>query len=333
LFAEASLAGEFGRSTWVAGLAYQADSYRSATFPALDYDFAVPGLFVQTEHEASEELTLAASARLDAHSEYGTRFSPRVSALYRPGFWTFRASVGSGFFAPTPFVDETEAAGLSRLEPLGGLRAETAESASVDIGYARGPVEANFTLFGSNMTNTTRLQVIDPSPEAGRVRLINVEGATRIRGAELLLRYRWEAFSITGSYLYVGSSEPDPERPGRREVPLTPRHTAGLVAMWERHGAGRIGFEAYYTGEQLLEDNPFRSRSWPYLELGLLGEVVLGKVRLFVNAENLLGVRQTRYDPLIRPTRAPDGRWTVDAWAPAEGFIVNGGVRFQFGGG
>ena len=59
---------------------------------------------------------------------------------------------------------------------------------------------------------------------------------------------------------------------------------------------------------------------------------MLGNVRLFVNAENLLGVRQTRYDPLVRPTRAPDGRWTVDAWAPTEGFIVNGGVRLSFGG-
>jgi iron complex outermembrane receptor protein len=35
---------------------------------------------------------------------------------------------------------------------------------------------------------------------------------------------------------------------------------------------------------------------------------------------------------LVRPTRAPDGRWTVDAWAPTEGFIVNGGVRLSFGG-
>jgi iron complex outermembrane receptor protein len=51
----------------------------------------------------------------------------------------------------------------------------------------------------------------------------------------------------------------------------------------------------------------------------MLGEIVLGKVRLFVNAENLLGVRQTKYDPLVRPVRAPDGRWTVDAWAPDRG--------------
>lgn len=71
---------------------------------------------------------LSCSARVDFHSDYGTRFSPRLSALYRPGPWTIRASLGKGFYAPTPFVDEIEAAGLSRLEPLGPLRADIAGS-------------------------------------------------------------------------------------------------------------------------------------------------------------------------------------------------------------
>jgi len=108
LFAEASLAGEAGATNWVAGLAYQADGYRSATFPQFDYDFSVPAIFAQAEHALSDELILAGSARLDAHSDYGTRISPRLSILYRPGFWTVRASAGSGFYAPTPFVEEIE---------------------------------------------------------------------------------------------------------------------------------------------------------------------------------------------------------------------------------
>ena len=68
-----------------------------------------------------------------------------------------------------------------------------------------------------------------------------------------------------------------------------------------------------------------RTPSKPYFEVGLLGEIAVGKARLFLNAENILNVRQTRYDPLLLPARAPDGRWTVDVWAPTDGFIVNGG--------
>jgi len=51
---------------------------------------------------------------------------------------------------------------------------------------------------------------------------------------------------------------------------------------------------------------------------------------LFINAENIGNIRQTRYDKLVRPQRHPDGRWTLDAWAPLEGRTVNGGVRVGF---
>lgn len=161
--------------------------------------------------------------------------------------------------------------------------------------------------------------------------MVNANGPTRIRGAELLLRYRWDAVSLTGSYVHLDATEPDNNGTARQRLPLTPRHAAGLVAMWEEHDRGRIGFEAYYTGRQSLDDNPFRTKSRPYVHMGLLGEIMLGRVRLFLNAENLLNVRQTRWDPLLRSTRAPDGRWTVDAWAPTDGFVLNGGVRLKFG--
>jgi iron complex outermembrane receptor protein len=328
LFGEASVAGSSGATSWVGGVAFQSDGFASETFPAFDYTYAAPGIFAQIEQEASLDLTLAASARVDFHNEFGTQFSPRLSALYRPGNWTVRGSLGRGFFAPTPFVDGIEAAGLSRLDPLGDLEVETARTASLDIGYADGGWEANVTFFGANIDNATRLEEI----ARDRVQIINIDGTTRVRGSELLLRFKQDGFTVTGSYVFVDATEPDPSGIGRREVPLTPKHTAGLVGMWEEHGKGRIGIEAYYTGEQELEDNPYRTRSRPYFHLGILGEITLGKVSLFANAENLLDVRQTKYDPLLLPQRAASGEWTVDAWAPLEGFILNGGVRLRFGG-
>lgn len=327
LFAEASLSGSSGGTSWVSGFAYQEDSFRSKAFPAFDYTFRVPGAFAQLEQDVGSEMTLAGSARLDMHNEYGAQFSPRLSLLYRPGPWTIRASGGRGFYAPTPFVEEIEAAGLSRLEPLGELDAESATTASLDVGYRSGPIEANFTLFGSNMKDTTRLETVGQE----LVRMVNVPGETRIRGSELLLRYRRGKYVLTGSYLYLDASEPDPDDTGRRIVPLTPKHTAGLVAMWEDHDKGRVGVELYYTGKQQLEDNPYRTESKPYFELGVLAEIVVGKARLFINAENILDVRQTKYDPLVRPSRAPDGRWTVDVWGPTDGFVLNGGIRLRFG--
>jgi iron complex outermembrane receptor protein len=62
-----------------------------------------------------------------------------------------------------------------------------------------------------------------------------------------------------------------------------------------------------------------------------MGERRLNKhVRLFLNLENLTNIRQTRWDPLLRQNRGADGRWTVDAWAPLDGRVINGGLRLNF---
>jgi outer membrane receptor for ferrienterochelin and colicins len=115
-----------------------------------------------------------------------------------------------------------------------------------------------------------------------------------------------------------------------RDVAQTPRHSAGVVGMWEVEDSGRIGVEWYYTGSQALEENPYRTVSEPYMIVGVLAEKQFGRIRLFVNGENLSGVRQTKWDPLLRPTRAVDGRWAVDAWAPLDGRTINGGIRLGF---
>ena len=325
LLSEASLSGDLANASWVGGVAYQVDQYDSETFPIHDYTYKSPAVFAHFDQDFGERVTGALSVRWDDHSEYGAQLSPRVALLFREGPWTVRGSWGRGFYAPTPFIEETEAAGLSRLEPLANITAETAETASIDVGYAVGSFETGLTFFGSNVDHAVRLEAL----ATDRVQMVNVDGTTRTQGIEALMRWRLDSIVVTASYLYTDSSEPDDIGNGRREVPLNPRHSAGIVAIWEAEEKGRLGFEVYYTGSQPLEDNPYRREGDPYFEVGLLGEIIRGRFSFFLNLENLLNVRQTRYDPLVRPNRAPDGRWTVDAWAPLDGFVANAGVRIR----
>ena len=132
----------------------------------------------------------------------------------------------------------------------------------------------------------------------------------------------------TSTYSYVYSREDGDSV--RQDVALTPRHSAGFVGMWEEEEWGRIGLEVYYTGRQRLEVNPYRTTSVPYVIVGALVEKRVGRARLFLNAENLTNVRQTHWDSMLRPSRGVDGRWTVDAWAPLDGWGINGGVRLGF---
>lgn len=326
-FGEVSLTKAVGRHTFVAGGALQSDAYRATEQSRFDYTYWVPSLFAQDDIAWSPRVAVSASARVDRHSTYGTIVSPRLSVLLRPAAdWTVRLSGGGGYFAPTPLTEETEAVGLARLRSFSGNDVERAESYSADVSRSIGAVEVNLTLFGSRVNDALAMRQAGPA----EYELVPLAGPTNTVGGESLLRWRVGDVTVVGSYTFVRSTEPDPTTAVRRDVPMTPRHSAGLTAMWEREGAGRVGLECYFTGSQRLDDNPFRLRSPAYPYFGALAERRLGRVRLFVNSENLSDRRQTRYDPLIRPLRRFDGRWTVDAWAPLDGFVVNAGLRFAF---
>jgi outer membrane receptor for ferrienterochelin and colicins len=322
VFGEVAVRGTAGRQTWVGGLAIERDAYTARDVPRFDYTFIVPGAFAQYELTASPNLALSASGRLDLHSEYGTFFSPRVSALARAGRWSSRLSVGTGFFGPTPVTEETEAAGLTRLEVRPPVEAERGLSSSFDLSRTDGPLSYTATLFASRIDHPLH---VERSPSYV---LSTLPDPTTNVGLELLGTWRRAPFSVTATYTYVRARETVDAV--EHDVALTPRHSAGIVGMWEKEDAGRVGIEWYYTGRQSLEENPYRSISEPYMILGFLAEKQFGRVRLFVNGENLTGVRQTRWDPLLLETRAADGRWTVDAWAPLEGRNVNGGLRIRF---
>jgi iron complex outermembrane receptor protein len=329
-FGEISLTGTRGSHTWVVGGAVQADDYQGREVTRADYNISGAAVFAQDEFVAHPRLTLAGSVRVDGYSRRGGFVSPRASALVRaPGGWTVRASGGSGFFVARTVTEETEAAGLTPLSSFDISEPERALSGSLDANREFGPVEFNGTVFASRVTNTLRMRPALAGP-APAYDLVPLSGPTRTTGVELLARIRRGAVSLTPTYTYVHATEPDPVTSVRGDVGYTPRHSAGFTAMWEREGVARVGFEAYFTGRQTLEHNPFRATSPAYPYFGALVERQFGRLRAFVNFENFGNLRQTNTSSLVRPTRNFDGRWTVDAWAPLEGFTVNGGVRVTF---
>ena len=347
-FTEASAALPRGRWTYVVGAAYQEDSYRNDDVAGFDYAFRVPSLFAQIDVDPVAWLALSASARVDGHSAYATVLNARGSALFRlatDGWlrgWTTRISGGTGSFVPVAFTEETEVVGLSALRPLTGLGVERAVSGSLDLNgpveLPYGRIELNATLFGSRLTHPVAAReepAVSPSTTS-TLSLVNAPAPARTWGVELLARLRRGPARVTATYAYLRATEwaPNiltPTYVVRREVPLVPRHTAGVVASIEREEAYRVGLEVYYTGRQALDDNPYRQVSRPYVIVGLLAErwvgTPAGTARLFINLENIGDVRQTRYDPLLLQTPREGGRWTTDAWTELSGFTLNGGVR------
>lgn len=322
LFAEASMRGARGKQSWVAGAAFERDAYRPKDVPVYRYTYRNPGVFAQDDIQAAPWLTFSLGARADVHSQYGVLFSPRFAALLRGHGWTSRLSLGQGFSTPSALTEDTEAAGLRRLTLIAPLFVERGRGLTFDVTRSWAHWTATSTLFASSVHHPlyTEQQIA--------YTLRTLADPTENIGVENVATWRKGEVSAVASYTYTQARE----KPGavRQDVELTPRHSAGLVGSWERENVARIGIEAYYTGTQRLDDNPYRTQSEPYVLFGFLVEKHFGRFKAYVNAEDLGNVRQTKYDPLLRTARGPDGRWTTDAWAPLDGRVFNGGVRATF---
>ena len=219
-FVEVTARGAAGRQTWVAGAAYERDAFNPRDVPRFAYTYDVPGLFVQDDIDVASWMSVSASARVDFHSEYGTFFSPRLALLFRRDGWTSRLSAAQGFFASTPLTEETEAAGLSRLDVIRPLEAERGRTASLDLTRTAGAGSFTVTLFASRVDDPVAV-----NREKAYV-LFNRGQASTNAGVELLGTWRHGPFAATSSYTYVRSRE---ESDGRlQETPLTPAHSAGL---------------------------------------------------------------------------------------------------------
>ena len=338
---DAAVNGGTGVNRWVAGLSFEQDQYRDNTLPAFDFTYRVPALFAQDELDLGKSVILTAGGRVDADSQYGTFFSPRLAALWRPGGeaspWRLRLSLGGGFFGPTPLTGETQATGLARILPLANLHAERARGASVDLdrlwALPHASLETDLTVFGSEVAHAVDLVQVGASPPL--FAFSNDPRPMRALGTELMVSGRRGPFEFTTIYNYTDSTEVEPDSISRITVPLNPRHSGIVTVSWEKERIGSIGLEAIITGRQTLTgtltENPYRTMSPSFVMFGILLERRLGPVTVFLNGENLTDRRLTRFQPLVLPAQAADGRWTTDAWGPLDGRLINLGVRWRFG--
>jgi outer membrane receptor for ferrienterochelin and colicins len=325
-FGEEALSGSNRGHAWVLGVAFEHDALAARAVAGVSYGYDVPAVFAQDEVAATTWLKLAGSARIDLHSDYGTFLSPRLSALLRRpgGAWSLRASVGGGFAAVTPFVEEIEATGLGALLPLHGLHAERAVTESLDAKWSDAGWDVNVSVFRSEIHD-----LLETEPVAGqRLLLVNAPGPWRAPGAEVLIRYVAGPWQLIGSWCYIHASAINASGL-RAPAPLVPRQSGELAGILESERRGRIGLELGYTGQQALEDDPYRSVSRPYFELNALGEIRFGGYAIFLNLINVTDVRQTRFDPLLRPSPGPGGNPMTSVWAPLAGRTINLGIRAE----
>ena len=327
-FAEITATTQFARTTTVLGSSLEYDGFENSLNAPFDHRWLTPSLFV-TGDRSFGRVTLSASVRGDAHPEAGVQAPERLAALVKPADdWSVRMSVGTGFAPPTPLTEETEAIGLRAVRADTALRRERSHGAMVDIDGSLLGAEVLLTGYGSVISNAIQLGDANDGSHDGVLKNAAVD--TRIAGVEGAALWRFDGGRFLATYGYSRGTRPDATSGIREPVPLIPRHRAGGDLMFERPGKYRGGIEGIWYGRQSLDDDPFRSESKPYLYLMAIYVRQFGRLEAVANFENLLNVRQTQTDPLVRPTPTTGGRLTTDVWAPLEGFMANVALRYRW---
>ena len=132
------------------------DSTSTSNFPMHTY---LPGIFLQDEFRATDELTVLTGLRYDRHNHHGSIFSPRVSFKFSPDKSnTLRLSAGNGFRVVNLFTEDHAALTGSRSVVIENeLKPE--QSWNVNLNYATnmvhnsGFVGIDASLFYTYFTN------------------------------------------------------------------------------------------------------------------------------------------------------------------------------------
>ncbi|MDV3308505.1 MAG: TonB-dependent receptor, partial [Cyclobacteriaceae bacterium] len=315
------------RVEWIAGLNLWTDSFSEKPIGGIDprnYDQTVAGAFVQSTLSFSDKWILEAGLRADHTSDYGFAVLPRVSLLYKsdPSF-TSRIGGGFGYKTPTIFTEETERLQYRGVQPMipGFVDLERSYGANWDLNYRTQLGEVSLSI--NHLFFYTYLD--DPLVLVSSLGVYHVAtsaGYTESKGTETNVKVEYGDFKLYLGYTYTDTRLHNGMETNQN--PLTPKHRLNNVLMYEVEERWKVGLEAYYFGRQRLNDLTYGKDYWI---CGFMVERIWEKFSLFINFENFLDARQTRFDTIYTGTVTnPVFR---DIYAPVDGFVINGGLKLN----
>ncbi|MCB0856338.1 MAG: TonB-dependent receptor, partial [Bacteroidetes bacterium] len=325
-FSEASYSIEKPNADWIFGANLFTDQFTENhpdTALLRDYQNTTLGVFTQNTWDIMSNLALESGLRADYHSLYGAFLLPRASMLFRFNQkFSGRLGGGMGYKLPTIFTEESEALTFQNILPIdrANIKAERSLGVNFDLNYE--------TLIGDKMTFSinqffffTRLNqslVLEQNPSTQKYFFSNADGTVDSRGFETNIKLTYGYFKLFFQYVFVDVQLNYNNI--NNQKPLTPRHNAGAVLVYEQHEKWRIGLESYYTGQQFRSDyTPTRD----YWVVGFMALRQFERFSLFINFENFIDTRQSRFQDIVIPPLSNPS--FAEIWAPTDGFVVNGG--------
>ncbi|MGJ1431428.1 TonB-dependent receptor [Sphingobacterium spiritivorum] len=328
-FTEANYTNSTEKSEWVTGINIWTDNFKEKQImasPLRDYNQTTFGAFVQNSFNATDWFQLETGFRTDYVVDYGVVFLPRVSALFHiaEGL-TSRVGGGFGYKTPTIFTEESERLQYQNVMPIDDKtnKLEKSYGANADINYRTYIGEdwsfsINQLFFYTYLDNPLLLE----NSSANLYQFVNSPGYIHTKGTETNIKIGYDDLKLFLGYTYTDARL---HHNGTTvESPLTPKHRINSILMYEIEDKWKIGLEAYYFSRQKLNNG---TTGKDYFITGFMAEKIWERFSLYINFENFLDTRQTRFDSIY--TRTITNPVFKDIYAPLDGFVINGGIKFK----
>jgi len=319
------------RSEWVSGFNLWTDQFTqtdNAKLP-LDYQLTTAGAFVQNNFKATEKMILETGLRMDYNNQHKVFALPRLSLMYKfTSKLTSRLGGGLGYKAPTLFSEEAETKSFRNIEPLDVAVVKTEKSigGNFDINYKTTitdemDISLNQLFFYTVVNNPL---VLSGTPLAnGNYNFYNADGQLVSRGFETNLKVSIDDLSLYIGYTYIDAKRDFDNTSSFN--PLTAKHRINTNIMYEIENKLRVAYELFYIGQQYLSTGELTADYWV---MGISIQRNFNKFSLFVNAENFLDSRQSRFESLY--TGSVQNPQFREIYSPTDGFIFNGGFKLSF---
>lgn len=328
-YTELNYANHGEKTEWIAGLNLWTDQFSEKKFdtiPLRNYNQTTYGAFIQNTTKAAKWLHIESGIRVDQVVNYEPVILPRLSLLFKitPKI-TSRIGGGFGYKAPTIFTEESERIQYQNVLPINSSNIlEKSYGANGDLNYRTGLFDGkvvfsiNQLFFYTFLENPLTLQ----SASNGLYQFVNLSGYMDSKGGETNIKISYEDFKLFLGYTYTDTKI----HTGNILVDktLTPRDRINAVLMYEVEDKWKIGLEGYYFSPQKLGDGTTGRDYWL---CGFMVEKLWEKISIYINFENFLDVRQTRFESIY--TGSVTNPIFRDIYAPLDGFVVNGGIKIK----
>lgn len=318
------------KADWVLGLNFLTDNFKednNSNTALRSYNYNTIGAFVQNTWSLSEKFSIESGIRGDYHNEYGFFFLPRVSGLWKINeHFSTRLGGGLGYKAPTVFTEDAERIQFRNVLPIdvANTKAERSYGANYDVNYRTSLFDENVGFSINHMFFYTRINnpILLTAATGGNLAYVQPRGNLDTKGMETNAKITYNDFKLFIGYTladvnqHTGSTS--------TTYPLVSKHRLNNVLMYEVEDKWKIGAEAYYFSRQKLNDGATGKSYWT---AGLMAEKLWERFSIFINFENFTNTRQTKFDSIYTGSiTSPVFR---DIYAPVDGFVVNGGIKFK----